>query len=244
MIEPFIGPEIGQRFQCRHRRYSPFRDEIRLDFSVIYAAIIEQADYLSVCMNDSVTFVTIKWGIKYAPNYVNILHDMVRRNLPQDFRFSFVCFTDDAAGLLPDIETCPLPLNLTGWWNKLYLFKHGVFADGERIFFLDLDTAITGDLSVFTTYNGTFAILRDFYRPNGLGSGVMLWRGGFGHDIWQTYEDAGRPDMSGRRSSLDRTLQGASRYFAGSFSRHDRELQRKGTSCATLPSARIVCFHG
>src|SRR6202041_99027 len=128
----------------------------------------------------TLTFVTVKWGSKYSVEYLNILYDMVQRNLPSDFAFSFICFTDDVKGIARGIETRPLPEGLRGWWNKLYLFKAGLFEEGSRLFFLDLDTAITGDLTIFSTYSGNFALLRDFYTPNGLGSGLMLWRGGFG----------------------------------------------------------------
>src|ERR1700735_2583989 len=121
------------------------------------------------------TFVTVKWGTKYAADYVNILHDMVRRNLPTNCDFSFICFTDDAAGILSGIETRSLPQNLTGWWNKLYLFKQDFVEEGSLIFYLDLDTAITGDIGDIAAYDGEFSILRDFYQPSGLNSSLMLW---------------------------------------------------------------------
>ena len=53
---------------------------------------------------------------------------MVARNLNRPFRF--VCLTEDAQGLIPQVESFPLPqlkVNLNGperGWNKL-----GVFAE-------------------------------------------------------------------------------------------------------------------
>jgi hypothetical protein len=64
-------------------------------------------------MNDSITFASLKWGVKYSANYVNISFDMIRRNLPPTTAFRFACFTDDAAGLLSGIGGRPLPLGLT-----------------------------------------------------------------------------------------------------------------------------------
>jgi len=191
----------------------------------------------------ALTFVTIKWGAKYGADYVNIVHDMVWRNMPPNYPFSFLCFTDNASGLLEGIETRPLPSGLTGWWNKLYLFKAGVFPEGARIFYLDLDTAITGDLSAIASYQGSFAILRDFYKPQGFNSSVMLWRGGFGASIWQSFEEAGRPDISGGDQVwIDRCKPEADilqDLFPGAF------LSFKQKAQFELPAgAKIVCFHG
>jgi uncharacterized Rossmann fold enzyme len=195
-------------------------------------------------MNDSaLTFVTVKWGSKYGADYVNILHDMVRRTLPNDFAFSFVCFTDDTTGILSNIETRPLPPGLNGWWNKLSLFKPGVLEEGARIFYLDLDTAVTGDLGEIITYQGTFAILRDFYRPQGYNSSVMLWRGGFGQAIWQSFEEAGRPDISGGDQVwIERCKPQADilqDLFPGAFASFRDKAQIE-----LPPGAKIVCFHG
>ena len=51
--------------------------------------------------------ICMKWGTKFGASYVNRLYDMVERNTTVPHRF--VCFTDDANGLNPNIETRPLP---------------------------------------------------------------------------------------------------------------------------------------
>ena len=101
--------------------------------------------------------------------YVNILNDMVRRNLPEGYPGTFTVFTDTPGEYEPGIEVRELPVpGLQGWWNKLSLFQSNVFQDGERILYMDLDTLIAGRLDAVADYQGEFAILRDFYRPNGL----------------------------------------------------------------------------
>lgn len=130
--------------------------------------------------------------------YVAILHDMVSRNLPVGTKFEFICFTDNFSEITDlGVSTRLLHPGLRGWWNKLALFKEGTFALDDRIVFFDLDTVITGDLGDIIKYDGSFAILRDFYRPQGLGSGVMAWRGDWGAHIWREYEKAGYPDIAG-----------------------------------------------
>ena len=55
--------------------------------------------------------VCMKWGDKYGAEYVNRLYNMVARNTTLPFKF--VCFTDNANGLLPEIESRPLPDHAT-----------------------------------------------------------------------------------------------------------------------------------
>lgn len=132
--------------------------------------------------------------------YVNTLYDMVKRNLPDGFPGEFVCFTDDPTGLDPNIVARELPHpGLQGWWNKLALFKPGLFPNGHRVIYFDLDTVITGRLDEIVAYHGDFAILRDFYRLDGLQSSVMLWRVGSTEYIWNAYKKQGYPqEVRGR----------------------------------------------
>lgn len=135
----------------------------------------------------------VRAGDKFSPAYVSNLLDMVRRNLAEGFEGEFVCFTDQADDLGPGISIRPLPADLPGWWAKLALHKAGVFPDGDRVLYLDLGCVITGRLDEVAGYDGPFATLRDFYRPEGLQSAVMAWRAGETHDIWEKYERAGCP---------------------------------------------------
>ncbi|MFH7327112.1 hypothetical protein [Desulfurivibrio sp. C05AmB] len=119
--------------------------------------------------------VCMKWGKVYGPEYVNILYRMVRRNLTVPFRF--VCLTDDPAGLDPGIETMPIPsfpepspehYRKCQAWRKLLLFAKP-FADLEgKIFFLDLDVVIVGNLDVFFAYSDKLAIIENWSQPNRL----------------------------------------------------------------------------
>ena len=131
--------------------------------------------------------------------YVSILNDMVRRNLPEGYPGKFTVFTDTPGDYGPEIEVRELPVpGLKGWWNKLSLFKAGVFEHGERVLFLDLDTVITGRLDAVANYRGDFAILRDFYRPTGLQSSVMAWKVSDKTDaVWEDWDAAGQPEVLG-----------------------------------------------
>lgn len=196
-----------------------------------------------------VTFLCLKAGNAYGPEYVNILNDMVRRNLSHGYPGRFVCLTDDPEGLDENIQTIPLPDDLETWWGKLYMFKHGLFAEGERIIFMDLDTVITGDLGPLASYDGQFATLRDFLFPQQVGPAIISWRvNDFSASIWDEWEACGRPKNEGGDLWWINNLE------QGKFIKNIDILQDKlpgffcsfKKDCNPYPpkGAHVVCFHG
>lgn len=206
----------------------------------------------------AVTFVCVQVG-NYdgeGARYVNNLHDMVKRNLYAGFPGRFVCVTDDDAGLHEDIEVIPAPEGIEGWWVKLWLFKRGLFKDGERVIFFDLDTCIVGGLDEIANYRGQFATLRDFYYPQQVGPAVMLWEAGaYAATIWEEWDACGRPTTGhgdlwwitqldqGRFARRADKLQD---LFPGAFVSYKADcLAPNGDPLNRPPKgARVVCFHG
>lgn len=193
--------------------------------------------------------VCLKAGKAYGPEYVNILFDMVRRNLVAGYPGRFVCLTDDPTGLDAGIETIRLPGNIETWWGKLYMFKRGLFPDGERVIFMDLDTLIIGDLGPLAAYDGKFATLRDFYFPQQVGPAIIAWEAGeFAASIWEEWDAQGRPRDPGG------DLWWINNLDQGRFAHRIDKLQDKlpgyfcsfKADCHPYPpkGARVVCFHG
>ena len=190
----------------------------------------------------------VKWGTLYGAEYVNILYDMFLRNLAAPFAGWFLCFTDDPAGLHPRIEMRALPPGLKGWWNKLFLFNGDVFAEGERVLYFDLDTIFVGGLDRIAAYDGTFIVLRDFYRADGLQSSVMAWEAGRFDYLWREWDAAGRPEIAGGDQSWIEQAFVSARFkpdiwqtrYPGEF------VSYKVDDCAKqVPaSASVVVFHG
>jgi hypothetical protein len=108
---------------------------------------------------------TLKSGGIYTAAWVEKLRASVAEHLPLPHRF--LCMSDVDC---PD--RIPLAHDWPGWWSKVEAFR----IRGPVLFF-DLDTAIVGDLTPFAEQaeRGEFTVLRDFYRPDGFGSGVMAW---------------------------------------------------------------------
>lgn len=201
-------------------------------------------------VKDAITFVCLNAGnyCGRGAEYVNILSDMVRRNMPANTPWRFVCLTDDPTGLAPEIQVLPLPGDLETWWGKLYLFKRDLFPDGTRMIFLDLDTVIVGSLGKILSYDGDIAILRDFYQPQRGAPGVILWLAGACSEIWEEWEARGRPrnplgdlgwiesmDQGRYTKRLDR-LQDLYPGVFVSYKAHCKPYPPKG--------AAVVCFHG
>ena len=111
----------------------------------------------------------MKWGTKYGPEYVNRLYSMVRRHLSGDFRF--VCLTDDASGLRPEVECFPIPdLALPEGipergWKKLTTFEPDLHGLRGTALFLDVDVVIAGSLDPSFDRPGDFLIIHDWKRP-------------------------------------------------------------------------------
>lgn len=196
-----------------------------------------------------VVFVCVKAGKAYGPEYVNLLRDMVARNLPDGYPGRFVCLTDDPEGLDEGVETMPLPADLEKWWGKLYMFKRGLFPDRSRMIFFDLDTLITGPLDDIVGYSGQFATLRDFYFPDRLGPAVIMWEAGeFAASIWDEWVAQGKPrhpmgDLwwlnNLDQGRFPRRVDKLQDVFPGAFVSFKADCQPEPPK-----SARVVCFHG
>ena len=111
----------------------------------------------------------MKWGTKYGPEYVNRLYAMVRRHLSGDF--SFVCLTDDSAGIRSEVHCHPIPpLELPPGipergWTKLVTFLADLHGLAGTALFVDLDVVIVGSLDDFFMQPGEFLIIHDYKRP-------------------------------------------------------------------------------
>lgn len=90
----------------------------------------------------------LKSGGIYTPEWVYALKRGIARHA-SDYRF--VCLTD-AAGL-PPVWSVSLAYHWPGWWSKLELFRPGVFEDGERVLYLDLDTLVVGDVGELVSHD-------------------------------------------------------------------------------------------
>lgn len=179
--------------------------------------------------------------------YVNILQDMVRRNIPPGTEGRFFCFTDDIDNTSYDegIILRKLPDGLEGWYNKLYLLRDGLFETDERIIFFDLDVIVTGDLTDLVKYGGDFGILEDVFTKR-YNSSIMAWKANTpaATVIWQAYEEKNRPtgiDGGDQQFLWDNSpaLDNLSQLFPRRF------VSYRTHALFNIPNnAKVVLFHG
>ncbi|WP_231370123.1 hypothetical protein [Thioalkalivibrio sp. ALE16] len=123
--------------------------------------------------------ICMKWGSLYGPEYVNRLYAAVRRQTSGPLRF--VCLTDDATGLRPEIESHPCPeIDLpepwcnTGW-RKMTLYLDPASLSGLEgdWLFLDLDVVVTDCLDSFFEFEPEhpFVVMQNWTQPGkGIGN--------------------------------------------------------------------------
>lgn len=116
------------------------------------------------------TVICIKWGTRYGVDYANRLASMIRRNTRRPTRI--VCFTDNAEGIDPGVETAPLPpINIpqrVQWlgWRKISLWQSPLLDLEGDVLFLDLDVVITGSLDEFFDFEpGRYCVAKNWSEP-------------------------------------------------------------------------------
>jgi hypothetical protein len=121
------------------------------------------------------TVICMKWGRAYGADYVNKLYSMASRNTSRPLRF--VCFTDEAAGLLPEIEIRPLPHvalpESHRWkpWRKIALWQPQLSGLSGDVLFLDLDVVVTASIDPFFDFqpDETYCVIENWTQT---GSGI------------------------------------------------------------------------
>lgn len=154
----------------------------------------------------TVKFITMKWGTKYGPEYVNRLLEGIDRTYTGSY--SFYCVTDNTEGLDPRIKI--LTFEDIGYEQsncftiqKMFLFKKGALKFKGPYVVLDLDTVIINDFKpYFDKYKfkeGRFIknYWEDiegcrhlaFFGACWLNSSFVTWNGDQLDFIYQFYED-------------------------------------------------------
>ena len=176
-----------------------------------------------------------KTGGVYTAEYVHGLRAGVERHL--SWPFEWVCLSDD-----PSVATHALHENLPGWWSKFELMT----LVGGRVLYFDLDTVIHGDITPLAHVE-RLTLLRDFYRPDGLGSGLMMLPEADREEMWDHWEKSphghmGRFAIEGDQAVMEmRWLDRANRWqdvLPGVI------VSYKAHPLAERDKASVTCYHG
>ncbi len=133
--------------------------------------------------------ICIKWGNAYSARDVNVLFNMVSRNIVNHV-LKFYCFTDDAVGLNERIIVRDLPrMNMRKEDCRYAYQKEAGLCDddlgglkGQRVLFFDLDVVVTGNIDCFFEFaqDDDFVIINDWNtKGNHVGqASCYSWRVG------------------------------------------------------------------
>ena len=106
-------------------------------------------------------FACVCYGKKYSVEYVQKLYNMVQRNTTLEH--NFFIFTDNMEMEIDGhVNIRTFPETLSGWWNKMQLFRPDIL-DGDTLY-MDLDVVITGNIDCFFNYEpeADFIGMNDF----------------------------------------------------------------------------------
>mgnify|MGYP001593512860 FL=1 len=185
-----------------------------------------------------------KSGGQYDAEWVRKLRDGVARNLSRPHRF--VCMSD----IEVPCERIPLEHDWPGWWSKIEMFKPGVIAD--RTLYLDLDTVLTGTIDL-SALNIDFAMLRNFWNPEMVGSGVMWFSGdNVPHKVYEKFVRQPKAYIAHHERNRDGPFVGDQAFVSDCLGEieHINDYvpgiySFKMHCFRRLPKdASIVCFHG
>jgi hypothetical protein len=143
-----------------------------------------------------INVLTLKYGDKYGPEYVNRLYRGLVRNSTVDF--NFICYTDQSEGIEGGIEIRKIPeeylKRYKGHWLKLIFHKTGFVEPGTPCIIMDIDWVIVGDIDPILNYpleHNTFTSVyrwwsnrREFCPMNG---GLQMFYNGDTNHLWEKY---------------------------------------------------------
>ena len=170
--------------------------------------------------------------------YVEKLRRMVARHL--SLPHVFTCLTDygpvgNEHGDAPTFFIA-LPPGLRGWWNKIVLFRPGLFEG--RVLYLDLDSVITGPLDPLAAAKGILHLDRWGWDRKVYGSGVMVFDAGEHADIWEKFTPEVPRKFEGDQDFI--TSLGGWPALPDGLCVSYRYHCKKGPPAG----ASVVCFHG
>jgi hypothetical protein len=220
--------------------------------------------------NNGIDCACVIHGDMYGWEYVEKLHSMLERNFSYPIRMHV--FTEPERPVPGHMIRHDLEIwsNVSGpkraWWYKMQMFDPRHFHG--RMFYLDLDVVITGNLDWITALSPRyFWTIRDFrylWRPNwqGMNSSVMYWDTEFFPHIWKAFRQHQLGNIMrkypGDQDYMTSYLTPDVRRFfddgvarswrwqvrEGGMDMKTRTYLRPGGGSILPPDTRLVIFHG
>lgn len=145
-------------------------------------------------------------GRDYRPEYVNVLHRMFQRHLPEPHRF--ICITDEAGEFDAGIEVIPTPpealaladmrtpegRGFPSCYRRLWMFSDAARMLGDRVLLVDIDLVLTGDVSHLFANQAPFVGWKPQaswgHNNNRIGGGLYALTPGTQTHVWGSFKGA------------------------------------------------------
>jgi hypothetical protein len=149
---------------------------------------------------NNLKIVTFKWdaglhpkkNMKFETWHVQILHNMLKRNLQMPFEL--ICITDkpiEFCHLRNEITILPLwswGRDYPGCFRRLKLFETGMRKFiGEKFVLMDLDVVITGDITELFQRDEDFIIWGEKERKNPYCGSLFMLKAGVRSQVWDSF---------------------------------------------------------
>lgn len=171
----------------------------------------------------------------YHPFHVNRLQKQVEPFAPEH---KFVCLTNAPHWEQPKgIERIPLQEGWRGWWNKIELFRSGLFKG--RVLYLDLDIEVVGDLTPIIEFSAKFASIKDYQNPKQINSSVMVWDAGAADRIFTEFDESVIERRHGDQGWISEVMD-AETFPRGWCPSYKLQVRRFGCP----QDAKVIVYHG
>ena len=131
--------------------------------------------------------------------------------------------------------------NLQGWWQKVTLFADRDYSS-DRIMYLDLDTAILGDLLEITFIPHPFVSINDRWQVPTTNTSFMLWDHEDHRFIYDEFEGPG--DYIGDQNYVTAKLDGHVFHVNDWKPQWVKSFKADLQHREPIEDERIVYFHG
>lgn len=187
--------------------------------------------------------LVLRSGGEYRPEHVQALTKQLRAQF-----YDPLVFTDM---VVPGVETTKLHYPWAGWWSKMNLFDPRVKGD---LLAMDLDTRLFGSIDEIASRT-KMTLLRDFYKPHKLQSGLMYLPEAARAETWERWHEQMIHVFQGDGQFLDSVWRERADTWQDELPgqvvsykchvMHDPRKQKVHVGDGTVPTnARVVCWHG
>jgi hypothetical protein len=249
-IDGVLDMFVKQNFMKTYTSRQKFLDPHKPDKKEEYFAIKYLVDAPEIKRSQRPLKIATVWrtGGTYKAEHVTAIYNACKKYIDEEFEF--FCLTDYTGPIHKEVNKIPLIHKWKGYWSKMELFRPGIFS-GSDVFYLDLDTLITHDITEIATMETDFFGMRDFNMLNELSSGILKFNADKFNYIYRAFLSNPGEWMKcrgGDQEAIRKILRTVPDFMQDLFPRRMAEFKNhcwdpKLKKVSIPDNYWIVCFH-